>query len=625
MDEKRLRKAIEHLLEDQADDGRLRDHLEGLRRDPLFPGLTWFWGPRLYARNKATFRPFILNHFSEWLADGKRWRRVRWADHAVDLDAWLQAVRAARDGALVRRLQRWKFAARKGWGIDRSRFNAALIEAYRGAPTPAARAIVLDEFDDWFELDETSAIGLYTTDQRASAFILKHLPVSFWKREKRVMWEKLGQLARGKGDEKFYFALYRKLMPVERWELEVLTLADAVIEQAELNRVLENRHLEGYGIERGATVLKLLQRRGRDVMPYVRAKLEDTIGGWGKSDRSKEFIELAEQQGWWDLWSAALRAGRNQKLFNACVDKLMAEQGVSEEARRQRLLALAGSSREWNWPGLGLAIIHHLDDPIACRVYARYPDLVRGPMRANVTPSWWRGYPNLVKAAQAAGDEDFLDTLASRYATRISWNRVWQRQQAPDADDATTSELAAYYQAIRDRDGQEFSRRASNVLTRIPAYATFNQTRLLRDNDLARLLFVRSLDQYLLLPEAVQDLVEGSNIHVMMLAYRVLALPDARARALAAANVDILLGTLLRPLHRKTRMAAFEALANAARHDEAVARRVHARARDALKLPDKKYPKPELIGLIARTLAAHPTLASDRERPIVYRQGRVAA
>ena len=204
---------------------------------------------------------------------------------------------------------------------------------------------------------------------------------------------------------------------------------------------------------------------------------------------------------------------------------------MGEEVRRERLLALAGTSREWNWPGLGLAIIHHLDDPIACRVYARYPDLVRGPMRANVTPSWWRGYPNLIKAAQAAGDEDFLDTLASRYATRISWKSVGQRQQAPDAEEATTSDLAAYYQAIRDRDAQEFSRRACNVLTRIPAYATFNQNRLLRDNDLARLLFVRSLDQYLLVPEAVQDLVEGSNIHVMMLAYRVLALPDARARA----------------------------------------------------------------------------------------------
>ena len=625
MDEKQLRKAIEQLLESQPDNVRLRDHLEGLRRDPLFPGLTWFWGPRLYARSRATFRPFIVNHFSEWLAAGKRWRRVAWAEHAADLDAWLQAVRAARDGALVRRLQRWKYAASKGWGLDLVRWNFALLEAYRAAPSPAARAIALDEFDDWFELDEATAIGLYGTDPQAAAFILKHLPVAFWKREKRVMWEKLGALARGKGDEKFFFALYRKLMPVERWDLEVLTLADAVIEQAELNRVLENRHLEGYGIERGATVLKLLKRRGRDVMPYVRAKLEDTIGGWGKDDRTKEFVELAEQRGWWDLWSAALRAGRNQKLFNDCIDKLMAEERLADEARRERLLALAGTSREWNWPGLGLAIIHHLDDPIACRVYARYPDLVRGPMRANVTPTWWRGYPNLVKAAQAAGDEDFVDTLASRYATRISWHRVWQRQQAPDADDATTSDLAAYYQAIRDRDGQEFSRRASNVLTRIPAYATFNQHRLLRDNDLARLLFVRSLEQYLSVPEAVQDLVEGSNIHVMMLAYRVLALPDARARALAAANIDILLGTLLRPLHRKTRLAAFEALANAACHDETVARRIHARAREALKLPDKKYPKPELIGLIARTLAAQPTLASAAERPIVYRHTRAAA
>jgi hypothetical protein len=621
MDEKKLRKAIEQLLESQPDNVRLRDHLEGLRRDPLFPGLTWFWGPRLYARSRATFRPFIVNHFSEWLAVGKRWQRVSWADHAADLDAWLQAVRAARDGALVRRLQRWKYAARKGWGLDLVRWHGALLEAHRAAPSPAARAIALDEFDDWFELDEATAIGLYGTDPQSAPFILKHLPVSFWQRKKRVMWEKLGALARGKGDEKFFFALYRRLMPVERWDLEVLTLADAVIEQAELNRVLENRHLEGYGIERGATVLKLLKRRGRDVMPYVRAKLEDTIGGWGKDDRTKEFVELAEQRGWWDLWSAALRAGRNQKLFNDCVDKLMGEESVADAVRRERLLALAGTSREWNWPGLGLAIIHHLDDPIACRVYARYPDLVRGPMRANVTPTWWRGYPNLVKAAQAAGDEDFVDTLASRYATRISWHRVGQRQR--DADDAATSDLAAYYQAIRDRDGQEFSRRASNVLTRIPAYATFNQHRLLRDNDLARLLFVRSLEQYLSVPEAVQDLVEGSNIHVMMLAYRVLALPEARA--LAAANVDILLGTLLRPLHRKTRLAAFEALANAACHDEAVARRIHARAREALKLPDKKYPKPELIGLIARTLAAHPTLASAAERPVVYRHTRAAA
>jgi hypothetical protein len=72
-------------------------------------------------------------------------------------------------------------------------------------------------------------------------------------------------------------------------------------------------------------------------------------------------------------------------------------------------------------------------------------------------------------------------------------------------------------------------------------------------------------------------------------------------------------------------MAAFDALANAAHHSEAVAQRVHARAREALKLPDKKYPKAELIGLIARTLAAHPALATGPERPLIYRHARAAA
>ena len=259
------------------------------------------------------------------------------------------------------------------------------------------------------------------------------------------MWEKLGALARAHGDEKLYFALYRKLMPVERWETEVLTLADAVVEQAELNRVLENRHLEGYGIERGDTVLKLLERRGRDVMPYVRAKLEETIGGWGKDEHAKRFVDLAERKGWWDLWSASIRAASNAKLFNECVGKLMRDETLGDDTRRERLKALAGASREWNWPGLGLAIIHHLDDDLACLVYARYPDLVRGPLRANVTPTWWRGYPNLLKAAQHGKRRG-----AGRYPgqplrdPRLVDAQVESRRE-PDADDKTTSEMPTYY------------------------------------------------------------------------------------------------------------------------------------------------------------------------------------
>jgi len=624
MNESQLRRSVEQLLESQPDNQRLRDNLEGLCRDPQFPGLTWFWGPKLYARNRAIFRPFIFNHFSEWITIDRRWSRVQWSDHAAELEGWLKSAKESRDGGLIRRLNRWKYAAAKGWGLDTERWNAALIEAYRTAPSPAARTIVLDEFDDWFQLDEPTSLALYEQDQSSAPFVLKHLPMFYWNNEKRAMWDKLGALAQARNDKKFFFALYRKLMPVERWQMEVLSLADSVGSPDELNDALEERHLQGYGIERAATVLKLLERRGRDVIPYVRAKLEETIGGWGKDKDAARFIEFAESRGWWDLWSASARTVGNQKLFNECVSKVMQDAAISDSVRRERLTALAGVSREWNWPGLGLARIHTLNDNLAALIYARFPDLIHGPLRANVTPTWWRGFSALVRAAVDAKDADLIDTLASRYATRVSWNWGKKNKEAEEAE-KTTSELASYYQAIRDKSPEEFSRRASNVLTRIPAFATFDQARLLRDNDLARLLFVRSLDQFLTVPQSVQDLVEGSNIHVMMLAYRVLALPNPRASALAAANIDILLGTLLRPLHRKTRMAAFEALANAARHDETTARRVLSRARDALKLPDKKYPKAELIGLIAAVLAAHPTLAAASEQPVIYRHAKAAA
>src|SRR5262252_6907358 len=96
-----LRRAIEQLIESQPDDRRLRDHLEGLSNDPLFPGLSWFWGPRLYARSRAIFRPFIVRHLSDEMIDNNRWLRIHWDDHARDLDAWLQAARGARDVALV--------------------------------------------------------------------------------------------------------------------------------------------------------------------------------------------------------------------------------------------------------------------------------------------------------------------------------------------------------------------------------------------------------------------------------------------------------------------------------------------------------------------------------------------
>jgi len=621
MDQKALIRAVDTLLEAQADNKRLRDNFEGLARDPAFPGLTWHWGPRLYARSRPIFRPFIFNHFSDWATDGKSWTRIFWKDHAKELEGWLDAARLARDTNLIRRLIRWKFAKVKGWGIDEPRFTAALLEAYRGAAGPAARAIVLDEFNDWFSLDESTALALYDTDRGAAKFILDHVPHGYWDEKKRAMWDKLAVRAEAKGDIALSRALYRRLVPIARWREDVLALAASESEPKRLNDALLDRHPEGYRIDTMPTLIALLEKRGKDVFPYIRSKLESAIGGWGRDKEAKRLIDFAASRGWWDLWTAAVRLGPDN-YYRAGLAAILDDPALTDEVKRERLRALAGVSQEWNWPGLGLARVHSLDDSLASLLYRRYPDLVRGPFRAQVTPRWWgQGYPKLVRLAREANDTELMDALAARYATQVTWEqRAGRTPSKPDPLQATASELAKYYQEIRDRDEQEFARRAAGVLTRIPAYTLFAYQALLRNNDLARLLFSRSLASFLSSPLAVQDLVEGSDIHVMGLSYRILAQRDPRAVKLAGANLDILLGTLLRPIHRKTRLAAFAALANAARSSPEAAKRVLTRARDALKLPDKKYPKAELIGLIGAVLEAAPELAGQRERPVIYRR-----
>ena len=80
------------------------------------------------------------------------------------LDRWLGLARANRDTRLVRQLLAWKYAG-KGWEIDGKRWNQALIAEFAAAPTPAARTIVLDEFDIWFHIDERTAVSLYEIDK----------------------------------------------------------------------------------------------------------------------------------------------------------------------------------------------------------------------------------------------------------------------------------------------------------------------------------------------------------------------------------------------------------------------------------------------------------------------------
>ena len=136
--------------------------------------------------------------------------------------------------------------------------------------------------------------------------------------------------------------------------------------------------------------------------------------------------------------------------------------------------------------------------------------------------------------------------------------------------------MADYYEDLKNRE-RNFPRRACRVLGQIPAYGIYQYNPLIRENRLARLLMARSASFYLSDQGGLQDILEGAEIHVQALAYRVLGLDDDRARKAAADNSLILMGTLFRPLHRTTRLLAFRALSNAA-HTPELAEKIHAKA-----------------------------------------------
>src|SRR5687767_8160514 len=154
-----------------------------------FDSLTPLWGPALYQRNRAIFRPFILSHFSTiaWSEEKKIWIVAPWDS---SLEVLLDAVDRDDEVELFRRLHRWKGA--RGWEKE-------LLERYREAGSAQKRDIVLDKMEMGGRLGEETAAELYRIDRKSSAFILRHLPY----RQKK--WKELWSLAASNRDEELYF------------------------------------------------------------------------------------------------------------------------------------------------------------------------------------------------------------------------------------------------------------------------------------------------------------------------------------------------------------------------------------------------------------------------------------
>src|SRR5262249_8680540 len=145
----------------------------------------------------------------------------------------------------------------------RDRWYADLLAAFRAAEDGGARARAraLAKYDQPWQLDPATAVELYETDPGATRdFITRHLPAAARGQD----WGPLLELARERGDEVFYFAVYRKLVPPKRWREDVLRLCDEVEDPGELVAALEQRHPEGRLENAGEVFYRLAEKRQRD-------------------------------------------------------------------------------------------------------------------------------------------------------------------------------------------------------------------------------------------------------------------------------------------------------------------------------------------------------------------------
>ena len=620
MELRALEGRIRELLAAPLSDERLRDELERLAAAEIsFSGFTWLWGPALYRRNRILFSPFIGSRFSSYMTLPKwRIKRMEWKGaRGTMLDAWLAEVDRNDDVNLFRKLYEWKLWDKYGWRKrdDRSaEIIRELLKRFKAATSAGQRHLVLRKLDLGFGMDEPQACELYEIDSAAaSPFILRHLKISFWSGDAtRQLMQRLIELAAKRGDENFQWKLYRRQVPLKTWTADALGLCDQIKDNEPLVRELEKRHPEGYGVNVADGFLQLVKKRGRDVFPYVQRHLQQVWGSWFGRGSYGKIADYARERGWWDFWAALVRTCSGEKEFNQEIARLVEDKKLPEQTIIQRLLSLAGVSREWNFGGFGAAAVHQLSESAALKMYERFPDLIRGPFKLHIqSHRWGETYPKLLNRFLDAGEEELIDYMASRLVTRYgSWGQAEKMMKE-------SNRLADYYGALKSSEA-DFSRRAANVLGQVPAYSIWNYNELIRQNRLARLLFERSAASYLADPRSMADLIEGAEIHVMALGYRALGLDDDRARTIAANHLPLLLGTLLRPMQRATRMLAFGAVANASETSLENARLVLDRARDACNLPDKKYPKEKLLGLIARVLRRWPELRGPKETPVVY-------
>ena len=374
----------------------------------------------------------------------------------------------------------------------------------------------------------------------------------------------------------------------------MLELAETITDPAELDRELERRHLVGTDqTVEIPTLPKLLAARGADVVPYLERHAGD-VRAWGSAKAWKELAEKAREGGFTNLWAIVVSSQFRENELSAEVIRIC-DSGAPAWERAPQLLAIAGAQSgwgRWRW-------FTKLSEKAAVVLYDAFALLCRTAFAPHLRVDRGTNYRKLANAAIEAGDTEMVDLLIAKASVVRGWR---------------VENLGWYAKYLEKLEPAEFAERAVNILDRIED-AKFRGYGSLTKNPIHTVLFADPL-RYQPAVDRARDLLEAPYERSRWIGLRMIA--DSGDGERAAANLDHLNSFFLDEASRRTRLAAFDCLALAAGQSEAIAASILARARAALDLRRKRYPRDRLICLIGQVLAAWPALRGPREQRVVF-------
>jgi len=482
------------------------------------------------------------------------------------------------------------------------RWAAELVTRFCAASSVEERGAILAELELPYILDEEAALELYRAQpQLSSAFIQRHLPRGRRAEDATSIWQRMMGQAQTHGDEPLYFALYRAQATAQQWARDTDQLALRIDDPQLLCAELERRHPNPWRPDVGLQLAKLAQQRGAQLLPYLMDHAREI---WSSSRRSgyAQIIEIARHGDWLELWAALVGSCASASEYDREVIALVRDRSAPEAQLFDRLRALASAG-----PAPG-GRRRPLRDETLLALYERFPELARGPFRAQLEPSPGRPRAGLIEKAIERFDDELIDLVAARLAVRAERSGA-ERLLAVAAAAARHLEGTAL-------DALSLGRRAAGILMRVPPRSIRNRLELMRRNPLAPLLFERAAEACLAAPEVAAELLSAQDDQVCALAVHALTADDPRALPLARRNRELLLRALERRLPSAVRRQALRALDGLA-EGPAEAVQLLAWARNLLA---REGPSAGLLALVARQLNRHPMLQQPGEAVVMYRR-----